>query len=213
MTNQNLTTFYIIRHGETDWNVQHRIQGHTDIPLNENGRAQAKEAARLLKDVKFDLAFSSDLLRAKETAEIVALEHNLEVTTTQLLRERKYGEMEGKNQEAFRAFDELFKTLSDEEKNKFKYSSFGENNEEIIVRFITFIRETAVTHPGKTILVGTHGSMMAALLIHLGILSRKDPRYSINNGAYVKLLSDGVEFVVKETHGIDIPKEGSLKNE
>ena len=87
----NLTTIYIVRHGETNQNVKRIIEGHGDTPLNENGEMQAKLISEKLRHVQFDLAFSSDLLRAKRTAEIIALEHNLLVETTRLLRERYYG--------------------------------------------------------------------------------------------------------------------------
>ena len=62
---------YIIRHGETDWNKEHRIQGHQDIPLNDQGRLDAKVAKKKLKNVKFDVVFSSPLKRAYETAKII----------------------------------------------------------------------------------------------------------------------------------------------
>src|SRR5258706_14102789 len=104
--NNNLTTFYIVRHGETDWNAERRLQGHSDIPLNENGELQAKNLADELQDITFDLAFSSDLLRAKRTAEIIALEHKLEVQTTKLIREKNYGSLEGKPSQIFREYNE-----------------------------------------------------------------------------------------------------------
>ena len=62
---------YIVRHGETDWNKEHRIQGHVDIPLNDQGKLDAKKAKDKLKKVKFDVVFSSPLSRAYETAKII----------------------------------------------------------------------------------------------------------------------------------------------
>ena len=75
----------------TEWNEIGLIQGHSDSPLTAQGITQAKELAKKLKNVKFDLIFSSDLLRAKRTAEIIALEHKLFVQTSKLLRERDFG--------------------------------------------------------------------------------------------------------------------------
>src|SRR5271167_231879 len=66
--------FYIVRHGQTDWNVEKRIQGCTDIPLNDRGREQAFELGKKLKDVDFAFCFSSDLQRAAETARIILSE-------------------------------------------------------------------------------------------------------------------------------------------
>lgn len=62
---------YIVRHGETDWNRLRRVQGHTDIPLNDYGRHLARETAEGMKDIQIDLAYTSPLRRAEETAEII----------------------------------------------------------------------------------------------------------------------------------------------
>ena len=87
---------YLVRHGETEWNRQQRIQGSTDIPLNETGRAQALRTATLLLTARPRLVFTSPLVRALETAEIIA--RTLEVdepTPVPDLVERNYGEAEG----------------------------------------------------------------------------------------------------------------------
>lgn len=206
MADKHLTTFYIVRHGETEWNAQHRAQGHTDIPLNDNGRIQAKDLAKTFKDkdIHFDLAFSSDLIRAKETTEIIALEHNLAVETTQLLRERNLGEYEGKHTDAYKTFDELYRTLSEESRRTVRSDPASENDAELITRIITFIREIAITHPNKNILIGTHSGVIRILLTHLGFASYKDDYnvLKVENGAYFTLESDGIDFFIKETHGI-----------
>lgn len=198
-----MTTFYIVRHGETDWNVQKRIQGQTDIPLNENGKLQAKNLASELKNITFDLAFSSDLLRAKETAEIIALEHALEVETTKILRERMFGKYEGTDSAGLRAFDKLFDALSDNEKYTFKEAPDIESDEELMNRLIPFLRETAITHPNKTILMVSHGGVIKTLLIHLGYLTYKeaDQRFLTNSG-FIKITSDGTEFQIDEVKGL-----------
>jgi probable phosphoglycerate mutase len=89
------STVYLIRHGETDWNRDRRIQGQSDTPLNEAGREQSRQLGRRLVEVRFDLAFASDLRRAVETAEIVIESRSLNVTTHPGLRERAFGEWEG----------------------------------------------------------------------------------------------------------------------
>lgn len=199
-----MTTFFIVRHGETEWNIQGRVQGHGDSPLTVNGELQAKKVADKLRSIHFDLAFSSDLLRAKRTAEIIAKEHNLEVATTELLREKNFGTYEGASYAAFRAFDNLFETLNETEKFTFKGHESIESDEEIVGRFITFLRETALTHLDKTILVGTHGAMMRVLLVHLGYGTYKQLSYSsVENGAHIVLESDGVDFFVKEVEGVE----------
>ena len=89
------TKVCIIRHGETDWNVERRIQGQTDIPLNENGRAQALAMAYNSAHHRFSTVFSSDLSRATETANALAQREDLEVETLPELRERHYGIFQG----------------------------------------------------------------------------------------------------------------------
>jgi broad specificity phosphatase PhoE len=84
------------RHGETDWNVEGRWQGHTDVPLNENGRAQARSVAEALREVGLSGLVSSDLARARETAEIIAAALGLDVAYVDPdLRERMFGVFEG----------------------------------------------------------------------------------------------------------------------
>lgn len=90
---------YLVRHGVTIWNAEQRIQGHTDVPLNETGLEQSRRIAQRLKDQKIDAVWSSDLTRARVTAEILAEPHGLTVNTTPLLRERRFGDWEGLTQE------------------------------------------------------------------------------------------------------------------
>ncbi|MDQ7877912.1 histidine phosphatase family protein [Microbacterium sp. QXD-8] len=103
-----MTALTLIRHGETDWNRDRRIQGATDIPLNDTGRAQARATAAVLRG-RLDATVparivSSDLARARETAEIIAAELGLAAPRTYRgLRERSYGEAEGIDVEEFRA--------------------------------------------------------------------------------------------------------------
>jgi probable phosphoglycerate mutase len=90
-----LTRICIIRHGETDWNLEKRIQGHTDIPLNDTGRAQALAMAFAAAHQHFHAIYSSDLQRAWETAEALALREDHQVKTLPQLRERHFGIFQG----------------------------------------------------------------------------------------------------------------------
>ena len=86
---------YLMRHGETDWNVLRRMQGRSDIPLNANGLSQARDAANEMADIPFDRIFSSPLTRARQTAAAVARGRELTVTVEPLLIEMGFGDLEG----------------------------------------------------------------------------------------------------------------------
>lgn len=203
MTDNNLTTFYLFRHGQTEFNSQKRIQGHVDSPLTEEGILKIKQVAEKFRNVHFDQAFSSDLLRAKRTAEIIRLERKLEVQTTELLRERNFGAYEGKTQEVVKTYDVLKDRLTDQEKFVFTDGDV-ESDESVVTRLLAFIRETAITHPGKSILVATHGSVIRILLIHLGYGTYQSLDHgAVNNVAHVKLTTDGVDFFIEETSGVN----------
>lgn len=85
---------YIARHGQTDWNIQHKTQGRTDIPLNETGRKQAERLRENIKDIEFDAVYASPLSRAAETAKI-ATDGKYEIIFDDRLMERSFGDYEG----------------------------------------------------------------------------------------------------------------------
>lgn len=90
-----MSVLYLVRHGETDWNRAGRIQGHTDIPLNDDGRWQAARLAERLAPVAFAAAYVSDLGRTQETAGLLLAGRSLEPVVTAELRERAWGPLEG----------------------------------------------------------------------------------------------------------------------
>lgn len=95
--------FYFIRHGETDWNVERRLQGSTDIPLNENGLMQAKQCAKALKNYTYNRLITSPLMRAHQTAQAIADELNLNVEVMDEFTERSFGVAEGLTHEMIQA--------------------------------------------------------------------------------------------------------------
>lgn len=210
---KKLTTIYLVRHGETDNNKNKIIQGaKVDTPLNQTGEIQAKTVAEKLKNVNFAAAFSSDLIRARRTAEIIALEHNLAVVTKTILRERGFGQLEGQPEDVFRqklkVLLDQFEVLSDQEKFKFNFPYGIESLDVAVARLITFLREISVAYMGKTVLVVSHGAMIRHFLIHIGFADFKHLRWRpgkkppIANLGQVILESDGVDFFVKNTFGI-----------
>ena len=88
--------FYFLRHGQTDWNLQHKLMGNQDVELNEAGREQAINAAYAFNGVEISKIFSSSLKRAIETGKIIAQVHDIELETLVGLKERSFGSFEGK---------------------------------------------------------------------------------------------------------------------
>jgi broad specificity phosphatase PhoE len=201
----NYCQIYLVRHGLTDWNEKGLLQGQSDIPLNKDGEKQAIEAAKKhFKKIKFAAIFSSDLVRAKRTAELIALEKKMAVETSTLLRERDFGPFEGRHfnevMKELRLDIQSFRVLTDKEAE-----SLGiESDAKLMERFLRFLREVAVAYQRKKILVVTHGSVMRVFLTKIGYLSKEESRQVvIKNLASVKVLSDGVDFFIKEIFGME----------
>ena len=210
---KNYCTLYLVRHGETEWNVKRINQGQSESSLTEVGIKQAKETALKLKNIKFDAIFSSDLTRAKRTAEIIKLDRELVIQTSKLLRERALGSFEGKHSDIFKNTlkDKLAQreNLSDEESWSFELADDIETDEVLVTRFITHLREISVAYPSKTVLVVSHGGPIRMFLLKIGFAKKKElPGGSFKNAGYVKILSDGINFFVKEVQGIRKPEGG-----
>lgn len=209
----NYCTLYLVRHGETEWNVKKITQGQSESTLTENGIRQAEETAEKLKDIKFDAIFSSDLSRAHRTAEIIKLDREIVIQTSKLLRERAYGKFEKQHSDVFRetlkeklAGKEI---LPDEESWDFKLHEDVETDEVMVTRLIIHLREIAMAYPNKTVLVVSHGGPLRMFLAKTGYAMKRElPGGSFKNAGYVKVLSDGVNFFIKEVEGIVKPKGG-----
>ncbi|MCW6049812.1 histidine phosphatase family protein [Lyngbya sp. CCAP 1446/10] len=156
----------LVRHGETDWNRAGKFQGQIDVPLNDNGREQARQAAEFLKDVKLDFAISSSMLRPKETAEIILKYHGgLQLELRDELREISHGLWEGKFESEIEA---SYPGLLAEWKispEKVQMPE-GENLEQVSIRAIAAWREIVQSVSGTGIVVA-HDAVNKALLCHL----------------------------------------------
>lgn len=194
---KNYCTIYLTRHGETEWNEKKLIQGHTDIPLNTKGKEQAKLLGKQLKDIDFDVVFSSDLLRAANSAEIIIKEKEMTVIKIKSLRERFFGRFEGKSLDEMRkAFGEVMLVTKEKQKKLNIYDV--ENDEEIIARLIPFMKKTAKQYIGKKILMVTHGGLLRAFLSYVNY---EVPEYSdrpMKNTGYLIIESDGSKFEIIE---------------
>ena len=202
------TTIYLTRHGQSEGNVKQLMQGHQDYVLTAHGEEQAKQTGTVLKDIQFAAVYSSDLLRAYRTAEIIALERKLAVNTTKALRERTFGAFENMNYDEFDTFfakqHTLIKTLTTQEQLSFRYAPDIETDEELIGRTFTFIREISLLYRGKNVLIMSHGGVLYAALVHLGLASRKTTHEGIiGNAGYIKMDCDGVDFYVRDLYNID----------
>jgi len=148
-----VTRLLLVRHGETDWNAEGRLQGHTDRPLSDYGRRQAQALAEELADEPLDALYASDLARARETAEIVGARLGLPVVLEPDLREKNWGTWEG---------------LTPTERAEVEF--VGESTEQHEERTLGALRRIAERHPGGRILVVTHGgSVRRAQTAALGL--------------------------------------------
>ena len=138
-----MTVLLLVRHGETDWNAEGRLQGHTDQPLNDYGRRQAHGLAGELAGEQLDAVYASDLARARETAEIVGERLGLPTVLDPDLREKDWGTWEG---------------LTPVERDRVEF--VGESTGEHAERMLRALRRIAERHPGGRVLVVTHGGSM-----------------------------------------------------
>ena len=192
------TTLIIIRHGETFWNREHRIQGHLDSALTPEGIAQAEACAERLIAEPIDQVVASDLNRVRHTAEILLAARALPVTFDATLRERCFGigegmtyaEMDGKYPQMFAQaglVDSEF-TLPE-----------GETRAAFHTRVIAAIKLLAATHEGKCLLVVTHGGVLGVIYRWLNNLPLASSlRVAIPNVAYNRICaqSDGWKIEV-----------------
>ena len=155
---------YLIRHGETDWNVSRRFQGCTDIPLNEKGRLLAQKTAEAMKDIPFDAAFSSPLSRAMETARIIIGDRPVKVIPEERLIELSFGEYEGISKE-FEGYDEFLRMFFKEPEN-YQTPKGGETLEHLCRRTTEYLYELASDerYQESTVLLATHGAALRGLL-------------------------------------------------
>jgi broad specificity phosphatase PhoE len=162
-----MTAVYLARHGESDWNVERRWQGHADRPLTEHGREQARELATRLADVDLDAVYASDLRRAWETAEAVASPRGLEVVRLPELREVDVGSWSGSTRdECAERFPEAFARWQAGGSGW----DDGESYEAMGERVVSAIRRLAAEHPDGAILVVSHGGPIRAVHAHaLGV--------------------------------------------
>lgn len=165
-----MTRFILIRHGETDWNIEGRWQGQADVPLNKCGREQAIRTARALAGMEITAIYSSDLSRARETAEVLASVTKLKVQFDVRLREIHQGEWQGLLASEIQArYPEAFQQRMTDLISVTPPG--GETASQVMVRILSAIKEIRQMHPGETVAVVSHGFAIACLLAHYQNLS------------------------------------------
>lgn len=162
-----MTSLWLVRHGQTDWNLEGRYQGHADIPLNEAGLEQARRLAEKLAGESFDAIYCSDLLRARRTAEFVAERLGMIVRPMCLLREINQGEWQGRFLAEVQAeFGEPDPAAGEEVLHE--RAPGGESVAEVAARMKQAADQIAAAHPGERVLLVTHGLALATLVCQAG---------------------------------------------
>lgn len=150
----------LVRHGETPWNAERRLQGHLDVPLNEVGFGQAEATARSLQGGRFAAIYASDLTRALQTAAPAARDLGLETQPSAALRERHYGLFQGLTyDEAAERHPDAYARFRAREAT-FAFPDGGESLADFAARIGAALKALAHRHLGEQILVVTHGGVL-----------------------------------------------------
>ncbi|MBJ29528.1 MAG: 2,3-bisphosphoglycerate-dependent phosphoglycerate mutase [Euryarchaeota archaeon] len=198
-----MTKLILIRHGQSIWNAENRFTGWTDVELSDKGIKEAEDAGLELKEVKIDVIHTSDLIRAKKTAEIVLLENSasvdVEIKTDWRLNERNYGSLQGLNKA------ETAEKHGSEQVHLWRRSfdvapPDGESLEMTAKRTIPYFREEIFPDlkAGMNVLVSAHGNSLRSIVMHIERISPSDivsfeiptgvPRYYEYIGGEINLI-------------------------
>ena len=202
------TRLVIVRHGETAWNLDTRIQGHTDIQLNERGRWQARQAGLALRDEGIDAIYSSDLLRASQTAEAIAQACGLTFQRDVGLRERHFGRFEGLTHEQISA-----EWPEEARRWRLRDPAYGPEGGEVLTSFydrtVGTAERLALAHPGQTIALVAHGGVLDCFYRAATRVGMSAPRsWQIANASINRLLHSTEGFVLvgwADTRHLDEP--------
>jgi len=195
------TEIILIRHGETEWNSQQRMQGHSNSDLSSVGQAQIQALGQWMKNVPFDLIYSSYSLRAKQTAEAITQFSGHELQFDQRLREKNLGVFEGltseeareRHPEVFR----LFKTAG----SKYVIDE-GESTQQLQDRALEIVNEIRIKHPEERVLLVTHGGFIRVVMKHsLGLSLETPTRFLIRNTGVFRLVWED-KWLVSQMGGV-----------
>ena len=195
------TEIILIRHGETEWNSQQRMQGHSNSDLSSVGQAQIQALGQWMKNVPFDHIYSSDSLRAKQTAKAITQFSGHELKIDLRLREKNLGVFEGltseeareRHPEVFR----LFKTAG----SKYVIDE-GESTQQLQDRALEIVDEIRIKHPEERVLLVTHGGFIRVVMKHsLGLALETPTRFLIRNTGVFRLVWED-KWIVSQMGGV-----------
>jgi len=195
------TEIILIRHGETEWNSQQRMQGHSNSDLSSVGQAQIQSLGQWMKNVPFDHIYSSDSLRAKHTAEAITQFSGHKLKIDLRLREKNLGVFEGltseeareRHPEVFR----LFKTAG----SKYVIDE-GESTQQLQDRALEIVDEIRIKHPEEHVLLVTHGGFIRVVMKHsLGLSLETPTRFLIRNTGVFRLVWED-KWIVSQMGGV-----------
>lgn len=160
------TTFYLFRHGLTDWNKQRKLQGRIDIPLNEQGREQARELRLFIKNLPIEIVYTSHLKRALETAEIATAREGCTIVETMDLQELDFGDAEGLTMEvALERFGkDLWNNFSDVKESSLEISFPNGEKKGVALERMRALINKLCEGPHRNIGISTHGGSLRCLL-------------------------------------------------
>jgi 2,3-bisphosphoglycerate-dependent phosphoglycerate mutase len=172
-----MATLVLLRHGESQWNLENRFTGWIDVPLTEKGREEARRAGELLRGIRFDQAYTSVLQRAVETLEIVLAvlgQEQVPVERDQALNERHYGDLQGLNKA------ETAKKYGDRQVHLWRRSydvapPGGESLKDTAARTLPYFESKIMAdlRAGKNVLVSAHGNSLRSIVMQLDRLTRE----------------------------------------
>ncbi len=194
----------LIRHGQSQWNLENRFTGWVDIPLTEKGRLEARTGAEKIKGIKFEKAFTSVLKRAQETLDIVLEvigQKGIPIEKDLALNERHYGELQGLNK------DEMKKKFGEEQVRIWRRSydvapPGGESLKDTATRTLPYFKKKILPEvkAGKNILVSAHGNSLRSIVMELDSLSKeKVLQLEIATGAPIVYEIDSSGKILKKT--------------
>jgi len=200
------TFLYLVRHGQTSWNAQGRLQGVIDIPLDDTGRLQALAVREKMASFPIAAVYASHLARAKETAEVIAAPHGHSVICDADLREGSWGIFDGMTRHEFHAqvpsYFKAYEEASLEDRWQMRVGPGADTTAEIQIRMFAVLQKIAAAYLGKSVVIVSHGWAIRSVLSFL--LNRDDRKIVVDNGSFLRLHKNENSFEIAYHEGITL---------